>query len=235
MIGIARVRNESLIIADTLRHFLGYCDEVLLYDDCSTDNTVDIASSFDRVTVIRGRHWAQDRRPEETRHRGLLLENARTLGHDWALCFDADERLVGEMPALTADGYTFRLFDGYLTADSKPYTGGELAELPRQWGPEYRDILMLFRTDKSEYHGDGNRCPITTGRIERAPMYVKHFGKCISVEQWEETCRYYTLPGWTEKYRRKWEARKGKAIHTKSDFGRKLYTWGGAIANRVRL
>lgn len=225
IIGITRVRNESLIIADTLRHYLRHCDHVVLFDDASTDKTAEIAESFPDVTVLRSYDWRTDRRAEETRHRALLLDAAINLGADWVLCFDADERLVGELPDLSADGYTFRLFDGYLTADSEPYTGGPLSELPRKWGPEYRDILMLFRADCSEYRGDGNRCPITTGRIERAPMYVKHFGKCISVEQWEETCRYYTLPGWTEKYRRKWEARKGKAIHTQSDFGRKLYDW----------
>jgi len=62
------------------------------------------------------------------------------------------------------------------------------------------------------------------GRIERADVFVKHFGKCLSVEHWEETCDYY-MNGFPASFRQRWETRKGKAIHTHSDFGRRLYTW----------
>lgn len=221
--GITRVRNESLIIADTLTHYLQWCDRIYLYDDCSEDETAAIAEGFDRVEVVMGDYWRPNRRPEETRHRKMMLDLASR--HEWALCFDADERLVGELPDMTADGYTFRLFDGYLTASTPDHTEGPLIDAPRMWGPEYRDILMLFRTAHAEYVGDGNRCPRLRGRIDRAPMLVKHYGKCISRQQWEDTCAYYTGPSWTPKYRDKWEARKGKAEHTESDFGRPLYSW----------
>lgn len=231
IVGITRVRNEALIIGDTIRHYLGYCDRIVLYDDDSTDDTVAIAAAAGggRIEIIRGTPWVQDRRPEETRHRHLVLERARAVGADWALCFDADERLVGQLPDLpstSANGFTFRLFDGYLTERVRaPYRGGRLEDLPRMWGPEYRDILILFRVSASKFVGDGNRCPRTEGVIEPAPMFVKHFGKCLSVEHWEETCRYYSAEGWPEHYRRKWSKRKGKAIHTHSDRGRALRTW----------
>lgn len=232
LIGITRVRNEALIIGDTVRHYLERCERIVLYDDCSTDDTVAVARAAggDRIEVIPGDEWRQDRRPEETRHRALVLERARELGATWALCFDADERLVGELPDLrrtVANGYTFRLFDGYLTeAMQEPYAGGRLEELPRMWGPEYRDILILFRVSSSRFIGDGNRCPRTDGLIKRAPgVFVKHFGKCLSVEQWEETCAYYAAEGWPEHYRRKWTKRMGQAIHTRSDRGRALRTW----------
>lgn len=227
LVGITRVRNESLIIADTIAHYLGWCEHIILYDDDSTDDTVRIAQDVggDRITIVRGSPWRQDRRPEETRHRGIVLELAREMGADWCMCFDADERLVGQLPDLKADGYTFRLFDGYLTEGAEPYTDGPLADLPRMWGPEYRDILILFRVAASRFVGHGNRCPRTTGKVERAPMLVKHFGKCLSVEHWEDTCRYYAAEGWPEHYRKKWSGRMGKAIHTLSDRGRALYTW----------
>ena len=225
--GITRVRNEALIIADTIAHYLKFCAHIVLYDDASTDDTVAIAREVagDRLTVIQGTKWAKVRRPEETRHRHLVLEKARELGFEWALCFDADERLVGNLPDMTADGYTFRLFDGYLTEHRQEPYCRNLARLPRMWGPEYRDILILFRVSASQFVGEGNRCPRTVGEIRRAPMYVKHFGKCLSVEHWEETCRYYAAPGWPERYRSKWTARMGKAIHQVSDFGRPLMTW----------
>lgn len=228
--GITRVRNESLIIADTLEHFLGFCESIILYDDASTDDTADIAESFG-VTVIRGKEWRTDRQAEETRHRALLLEQVRT---PWVLCFDADERLDGALPELTGQGFTFRLFDGYMSPGRlQGYEGGRLCDLPRLWGPEYRDILMLFRKDRAFYNGPDQREPCLKGRAGLADVRVKHFGKCISEEQWDETCDYYSTH-WPEPYRTKWAARKGKAIHTMSDYGMPLYRWRDVHAHAVR-
>ena len=235
MIGITRVRNEALILEDTISHVLGRVDSVVLYDDCSTDKTVEIAKSFDRVEVICGQEWLRDRPAEETRHRNLLLKRASALGAEWCLCFDADERFVGDFPSLVGDAYRFRLFDGYLTKGfCDPYLGGELEFLPRLWGPEYRDILMLFRVAVSSYRGIDKREPIVAGRVNLARTRVKHFGKCLSVDHWEETCRYYA-ENWPEPYKSKWAARRGKAIHAKSDFGRDLYGWQALEPNAVRL
>lgn len=223
--GITRVRNESLIIQDTLDHFRAWCDDILVYDDCSTDGTVDIVrgNGFD---VILGDKWRRDRVAENTRHRRLLFEEVCRRGADWVLCFDADERLVGELPDLTATAYTFRLYDGYMTKRCrKPYESGRLDELPRMWGPEYRDIRMLFQANPNfvTWNKRGMRQPDVLGRVERARVSVKHYGKCLSEKHWEETCDYYIthFPQW----RAKWQARKGKAIHSESDFGRQLVEW----------
>lgn len=224
LIGITRVRNEELILADTLAHFLRVCDGIVLYDDCSTDETVNIARGFPEVTVIQGDEWRADRVAENTRHRAIALDEARKQGAQWVLCFDADERLEGELPDLSADGYRFRLFDGYMTPNQQsPYAGGDLAALPRLWGPEYRDILMLFRPEAVAYDQPGQRQPTLHGRAEQAGIRVRHYGKCLSIEHWEDTCRYYAdnFPRW----RAKWVARMGKAIHTESDFGRPLVPW----------
>lgn len=225
LIGITRVRNEALILEDTLRHFLERFDSVILYDDCSTDETVEIAESFDRVFVLRGDEWLANRPAEETRHRALLLEEARLAGAEWCFCFDADERIDGDLPDMRADAYRFPLFDGYMTPDfSEPYRAGRLDELPRAWGAERRDILMLFRASGARYRGLDKREPSVRGVIELASARIKHFGKCLSVGHWEETCDYYATH-WGEPYRSKWAARRGKAIHERSDFGRPLHSW----------
>ena len=231
--GITRVRNESLIIADTIEHFLCWCDFIWLYDDYSDDDTAEIAERVggDRITVIRGDRWRLNRVVEETRHRGLLMNEARAHGADWCLCFDADERLIGDMPDMRADGYRFRLFDGYLTERCRvEYASDELQYLPRMWGPEYRDILMLFKIDRAKYVGLDRREPMFNGRIEQSNMFVKHFGKCLSVDHWEQTCDYYAKY-FPARYQKKWENRKGKAIHTTSDFGRELFAWDDLMTN----
>lgn len=220
--GITRVRDEGLILEDTLTHFLAVCDRIVLLDDASSDNTVDIARSFDRVEVHRNKIWRSDRPNEETRHRAFLLSKVDT---EWALCFDADERLEGSLPDLAADGYTFDLFDGYMTQElCQPYTGGPLADLPRKWGPECREILMLFKTSRARFEGRDRREPLLRGNARPCEMKVRHYGKCLSVQHWEDTCNYYANH-WPNPYRDKWLSRKGKAIHTKSDFGESLLEW----------
>lgn len=228
--GITRVRNEALIIEDTLNHFLRFCETVILYDDASEDGTADIAESFPQVRVIRGTDWLADRPAEETRHRAMLLAQVRT---PWTWCFDADERLVGELPDLTADAYRFRLFDGYLAEGYKdPYKQGHLLDLKRLWGPEFRDINMLFKTGAAVYDGLDRREPIFRGQIRLASnAYIKHFGKCLSIRHWEETCEYYAQH-WPEPYKTKWLNRKGKAIHERSDFDRRLFTWWDLMQNK---
>lgn len=229
LVGLTRVRNEALIIEDTLKHMLDRVEHVILFDDASTDATATIASSFERVTVYRGESWAPTGRQWlETAHRGFLLQQAKKMGATWCLYMDADERLVGDLPAMddaAPSGYRFKLYDGYMTPDHMlEYTSGDLAQLPRMWGPECREILMLFRASDSSYAGLDQREPIVVGDVSTTQVFVKHFGKCISVEQWEETCDYYST-FFPEPYKSKWEARKGKAIHTLSDFGAKLCEW----------
>ena len=76
------------------------------------------------------------------------------------------------------------------------------------------------------------------GGIERArtDFYCQHYGKSLSVDHWEETCDYYLRHFPFDTYGRKWRERKGRAIHTQSDFMRPLYEWGDALFdNAVKI
>ena len=79
--------------------------------------------------------------------------------------------------------------------------------------------------------------PLWSGRFTAAPdAEVFAYGKSLSIEHWEETCDYYIKHFPFDTYGRKWTERKGKAIHTESDFGRQLYEWGETLfANAVKL
>ena len=99
-------------------------DAIIAYDDASTDRTLDILRIHPKVAlIIANGSWEEEikaRRLAEGRHRGLLLEIARTRFHfDWMFCFDADERVTSNLGRVTqgvqpnCDGVRVRLFDAY--------------------------------------------------------------------------------------------------------------------------
>jgi hypothetical protein len=159
LIGITRVRNEALILQDTLDYVGKHVDAIVAYDDASTDRTLEILGEHPKVAlVVTNRSWEADieaRRIAEGRHRGLLLQTAREhLQFDWIFCFDPDERVTGDLRGFIEgahssdyDGVRIQLFDAYMTpGDHAPYQADrELLGFRRFFGPERRDILMLWR------------------------------------------------------------------------------------------
>src|SRR3954452_9261153 len=137
LIGIARVRNEALILRDTLDYVGRQVDATVAYDDASTDRTLVILGGHSKVAlIVTNRSWEADfevRRIAEGRHRGLLLQTAREhLLFAWMFCFDADERVTGDLHSFMeathssdCDGVRVQLFDAYITpGDQAPYQAG---------------------------------------------------------------------------------------------------------------
>lgn len=249
IVAMTRMRNEALILPDTLDYLDAHVDAIVAYDDASTDETVDILCSHPKVAlIVANQVWEKDveaRKRAEGRHRGLLLDMAREeLPHDWMLCFDPDERVTGNLRGFVAgladetDAVRVRLFDAYMTPDDHaPYTPDQaLMHFRRFYGPEQRDILMLWRNraDIGFAEGDG-RTPHGMTSV-KTDLYCQHYGKSLSAAHWEETCDYYIRHFPYETYGAKWETRKGKAIHTESDFGNPLHPWGESLfANAVPM
>jgi Phage integrase family len=151
------------------------------------------------------------------------LQIARAeLQFDWVFCFDADERVTGNLRAFAnglsasdCDGVRIRLFDAYMTPDDfAPYQPGrELLGFRRFFGPEERDILMLWRNRPEVYFAEQHaREPGGMERL-RTDLQCQHYGKSLSIEHWEETCDYYIRRFPFDTYGRKWHDRKGRAGH----------------------
>src|SRR4051812_42055215 len=102
LIGITRVRNEALILSDTLDFVGPHVDAIIAYDDASTDRTLELLREHPKgALILANGEWEPDvkaRRTAEHRHRQLLLQCAREqLRFDWMFCFDADERITGDL------------------------------------------------------------------------------------------------------------------------------------------
>lgn len=230
IIGLTRIRNEAQIIQDTLDHLSSFCTGgIVVYDDASTDNTVEICKRHPAVLeVIQGGKWDSNRELAEYQNRAALLSAGKKYAapDDWFVYLDADERIDYDWeriykfsPGVIA--VRMKLFDFYITEEDKdsPY-------YERKWlGPEYRSIIMAFRNlaGLSYHHPDQREVTLNAEGEILEEGYVKHYGKAISIQQWEQTCDYYSH--YFPKYAAKWAARKGKAVHDKSDCGNPLIRW----------
>jgi len=102
VVAIMPVRNEAdRWLAPVLRNLIPRVNEVLVYDDRSSDNTIEIASSFKAVTVVK----RQPGEPSFTQHEGRFrqglwnayIDHFAPSEGDWVLTIDADEMLVGRL------------------------------------------------------------------------------------------------------------------------------------------
>ncbi len=204
LVAVTRIRNEALILPDTLDYLGKHVDAIIAYDDASTDETVDMLREHPKVAlIIANDAWEQDitaRRLAEGRHRGLLLQLAREeMEFDWMLCFDPDERVTGDIKGFLSavpeevDGVRVKLFDAYMTEDDHaPYRPeDQLLDFRRYFGPEQRDILMFWR-NRSKIHFAEHHAREPGGlEIIATDLYCQHYGKSLSLDHWEETCDYY--------------------------------------------
>ena len=170
LVAMTRIRNEALILPDTLDYLATQVDAIVAYDDASTDDTVEILRKHPKVAlIVANQSWEQDvdaRKRAEGRHRGLLLDMARAeLPHDWMFCFDPDERVTGDVRSFVAgleadasDAVRVKLFDAYMTPeDCAPYRPDlPLLHFRRFYGPEQRDILMLWRNRPEIHFAEGH-------------------------------------------------------------------------------
>lgn len=227
VLGLTMVRNEEEIITDTLDHMASFADFLYVYDDCSEDRTPEICRAHPSVVdLINKPMWDPDWPHAQSANRNVLLSHAKrgAARSDWLVYIDADERIEWARATTRfpdADAVTMKLYDYYITPDDvdKRYT-------ERIWiGPEYRTILIAFRAGVAVgYWGRHQReATLKKGAHVVQAGDVRHYGKAISVQQWEDTCSFYER--YAPRYAAKWAARHGKAIHTMSDFGRPLIRW----------
>jgi hypothetical protein len=249
IVGIIRVRNEELIIKDTLDYMSTICDGIVLYDDCSEDETYNITMEHDSViAVVKNEIWEgapSERNIAETYQRQVILDLAQRYSPKWIYYADGDERCIGNIKqflnskeAEKVDGIRVCLYDAYMTEDDcKPIVlGDKLLNFRDNFGPERRDIIMFWKNNKNIKVN--HRVPSLSDTKHNiiTKFECQHYGKSLSIDHWEATCDYYIHHRSINNIRGKWTNRKGKAIHTESDFNRPLYKWSTELfSNSVKI
>ena len=155
LVAYGRAKNEELIIEEQLRRLLSFCDEIVINDTGSTDNTVKIARSFDRVTVLE----SSDNIDYNAAHQlNAALSIAKSKSPDWLLYFDMDQfydtNILYEIETLLnaedVDIWSFRLYDGRFCSDwiGQQYNLDFICHTRMLCEPCYRVLPSLYRYSK---------------------------------------------------------------------------------------
>lgn len=90
VVGAMRIKNEAAHIAEVLSRALALCERAFVFDDHSTDRTVEICQSFgERVLVLTSPFVGLD----EARDKNYLLQRIIGSAPRWVLWIDGDEVL----------------------------------------------------------------------------------------------------------------------------------------------
>ena len=242
LIGITRLRNEELILRDTLDYVGKHVDAIIAYDDASTDSTLEILRNHEKVAlIVSNGSWEEDieaRLIAEGRHRGLMLQLARAqLPFEWMFCFDADERVTGDMRSFLegpdlgdCEGIRVPLFDAYMTPnDSPPYQSDRALLNFRGFRPGTKghpDALAQSRGGvlPGAKSAGAWRNKASADSVSIASIMASHCRLLIGKRLAITTFDIFRV----ETYGRKWRDRKGRAIHTQS-ISCGLYEWGDTL------
>jgi glycosyltransferase involved in cell wall biosynthesis len=90
IVAMYRIQNEGRWIEKSIDSILDICSKIIILDDNSTDDTLEICQSFDKVNVIH-----QDNLPlDQVRDKNKLLKIVLKQNPDYVLSLDGDEILT---------------------------------------------------------------------------------------------------------------------------------------------
>lgn len=236
-----RIRNEWPLLEGLLESLAGTCHEAWVLDDASEEPIPSaLTRLLPRVVTLRAeKSSGEGSKLGEGEQRDHLLQSIkRGSACSWILQLDADERLDRPAAVLEliedarVDGWVLPLADYYIAPEDHALSDLVNPGRVRCWhGIETRWELCLFRATRWLYVSRGDvREPqgLAAKRVSRSSRcVVEHFGKSISVAEWERKADFYITH--YPAYRDKWLARKGAAVHAGvSDFGSALLRRGDA-------
>lgn len=162
---IVPCKNERNNIAQCIESFRAIADEILIADSGSTDDTLEIATRYEKVRVIRREYITSGD------FKNWAIPQA---SHEWVLIIDADERVTPELASeITLELSRGPGFDGYWIYRDNHFMGH-----PMRFGDARTDsVLRLFRRDRGRYVGpsDHGEVEISTGRVGTLRNRMTHY------------------------------------------------------------
>lgn len=192
------VRNEGQrYLKQCLDSLSGFVDELVVWDDASTDNTAEICCSYSILRAM-GRSANSIFWQNESALRQQLLDLTLETAPQWIMAIDADEIFEDKakkvMHALLKGDHNWVAFPFYdFWGSTSHYRVDGL------WNPKGRYMPMVFRINSRQQHYvfpqqrlHCGRLPLgaVTGKGLKVNLRLKHFGWANSEEHRKKYLRY---------------------------------------------
>jgi len=152
--------NEKKHIRDVILNVQKICNEVIVVDSFSSDETCDIARELGAI-VIEQKYLGDGGQK-------AFCEQYAT--NEWILSIDADERLEEEaIEYLREFDYENGLFDGY-SFRRKSFIGEKFI---KQWYPDR--VVRLYRKSKCGYNTKGEHGKVVTDNFKDLDIDMLHY------------------------------------------------------------
>ncbi len=180
---IVPCKNEVRNLRACVDSFYSIADEILIADSGSSDDTIEIASQFDKTRIIQRAYITSGD------FKNWAIPQAR---HEWVLIVDADERITPELSEeinlVLSRGPEV---DGYWIYRDNHFMGHR-----QRFGDARTDrVLRLFHRDRGRYSGpsDHGEVSISTRRVGRLRERMKHYSVWGYDQLYDKTRRYTTV------------------------------------------
>lgn len=162
---IVPCKNERNNISQCIASFQRLADEILIADSGSVDDTLELASGFDKVRIIRRDYITSGD------FKNWAIPQAK---HEWVLIVDADERVTPDLAnEITLELSRGPAYDGYWIYRDNHFMGYR-----QRFGDARTDcVLRLFKRDRGRYVGpsDHGEVQISTGRVGTLQHRFLHY------------------------------------------------------------
>jgi glycosyltransferase involved in cell wall biosynthesis len=149
-------KNEAANLPECLKSVY-FADEIVVVDDCSTDDTVRIAERFGAKVISRNSAG------NFHENKNLAIEKAKG---DWILSLDADEIVTLQLADSIKSALISPKSEGYLVDRHNYFLGQWIRGCG--WYPDH--ILRLFKKGKSRWPLEIHDTPKLQGGNRKAPL-----------------------------------------------------------------
>ncbi len=194
-----QVRNEAnRYLRMVLDDLSDYVDEIVILDDGSTDDTVAICASYEKVVSL-GRSTESQYGLNEAALKRRLFHRAVASRPDWILAVDADEvferRFHAEVRALInqaeMDWYSFRFYHFW---SSMAHYRTDKLWAPTQYGPRLFRYMpgAVYRLSNQALHGGSIPVNLVSDFPgARSDLRIKHYGYAGTREDIQRKYQFY--------------------------------------------
>lgn len=172
--------NEEIDIADCIKS-ASECDDIIVVDSFSNDQTIEIASQFP-VRIFQ--HGFES----HGKQRNWMLENIETK-YDWVYLLEADERFTPELFDECVEAVRSSEYVGYYVAEKMIFLGSWI-----KYSSQYpRHQMRLFRKEKISFidfgHAEREVCDGKTGYLKNT---YPHYTCSKGLSRWLEKHNRYS-------------------------------------------